>query len=115
MYLIETGFTSQSVMSDTHRYKSVPGLNRTEGTYEEALAIRIIPNHVRIPHHNGCSNLYIGAIRCRDIRQVILSFLKVSGLHHRSSNAIHNVVSLFGMGYMAHGPLPPKPNNERNI
>ena len=49
MYLIETSFTSQSVMSDTHPYKSVPGSNRTEGTSKEALAIRIFTIPIKLP------------------------------------------------------------------
>ena len=51
MYLIETGLTSQSVMSDIQPYKSVPGSNRTEGTSEEALANPGIHNPDRTSHH----------------------------------------------------------------
>ena len=113
MYLKEIGFISQSVVLDTRPYKSVPGSNRTEGTFEEALANPGIHNPDRTSHHLG--NHYTGATQCRDNRRVILSFSKIRSLHHRSSNAIHNDVSLFGMGYMTQGPLPAKPNNVRNI
>ena len=100
-------------MSDIQPYKPVPGSNRTEGTSEEALANPGIHNPDRTSHHLG--NLYTGATQCRDNRLVILSLSQIPGLQHRSSNAIHNVVSLFGMGYMTQGPLPAKPNSKRHI
>ena len=84
MYLIETSFTSQSVMSDTHPYKPISGSNRTEGTSEEALAIRVFTIPIGLPFTQ---------VPCRDNRQVILSLSQIPGLHHRSSNAIHNVES----------------------
>ena len=113
MFLIETSSTSQSVMSDTHPYKSVPASNRTEGTFEEVLAIRVFTIPIGLPITYG--DLYTGATQCRVNRQIILSFSQIPGLHHRSSNAIYNDVSLFGMGYMTQGPLPAKPNNEHKI
>ena len=100
-------------MSDTHPYKFVPGSNITEGISEEVLAIRVFTIPIGLPITYG--DLYTVATQCKVIRQAILLFSKTPGLHHRSSNAIHNIVSLFGMGYMTQGPLPTKPNNERNI
>ena len=91
MYLKEICFISQSVVSDIQPYKSVPGSNRTKGTSEEALANPGVHNPDRTSHQLG--NLYTDATQCRDNRWVILSFSKVPGLHHRSSNAIHNVES----------------------
>src|SRR5574338_1572185 len=100
MYLIETSFTSQSVMSDTHPYKSILGSNGTEGTSKEALAIRIFTNHVRTSQHKKSDiNLYTGSTRCRDIRQVFLSFSKIPGLHTGLQILSIHDVSLFGMGY----------------
>ena len=69
-------------MSDIQPYKSVPGSNKTEGTSKEALAIRIFTNRVWTSHHKKSDiNLYTGATRCTDIRQVVLSFSQIPGLH----------------------------------
>src|SRR5574338_245777 len=107
MYLIETSFTSQSVTSDTHPYKSVPRSNGTEGTSKEALAIRVFTNHVRTSHHKKSDvNLYTVATRCRDIRQVVLSFSQISGLHTGLQMLSIRDVSLFGMGYMTQRSSP---------
>ena len=63
MYLIETSFTSQSVTSDTHPYKSVPGSNGTEGTsmnplkFEHSLITSGIPitkgDKISVPEQPG--------------------------------------------------------------
>ena len=58
MYLIEINLISQSIVSDIQPYKSASGSNRTEGTFEEALANPGIHNPNRTSHH--LENLYTG-------------------------------------------------------
>ena len=96
MYLKEISFISQFVMSDIQSIKSVPGSNRTEGTYKEVLVIRISTILIGFPITYG--ELYTGATQCRVNRQIILSLSQIPGLQHRSSNAIHNVESLIRNG-----------------
>ena len=117
MYLIETSFTSQSVTSDTHPYKSVPGSNGTEGTSKEALAIRVSNNHVRTSHHKKSDiNLYIGSYPVqRHSTGCPFIFEKYPVFNTGLQMLSIYVVSLFEMGYMTQSPLPAKPNNECNI
>ena len=109
MYLKEIGFISQSVVSDIQPYKSVPGLNRTEGTSEAAFANPGIHNPDRTTHHLGRTLYRSNSMQGQSVGYPIVL------TNTRSSNAIHNDVSFFVMGYMTQGPLPAKPNNERNI
>ena len=97
MYLIETSFTSQSVTSDTHPYKSVPGSNRTEGTSEEALANPGIHNPNWTSHHLG--NLYTGRYSVQ--RQSIGYPIVLANT--RSSTPVFQMQSIYDVSLIRNG------------
>ena len=85
-------------------YKPVPGSNRTEGTYEEVLAIQASTIPIGLPITYG--KLDTGATQCRVIRHVIISFSKTPGLHHRLQMLPISSYHIFVMGYITQRSSP---------
>ena len=115
MYLKEISFISQSVVSDIQPYKSVPGSNRTEGTSKEALAN---PDNFQsrpdFPSQRVLKSLYRGSADAETINGNPFVFESI-----RSSPPVFKCYPYTSYHYsewvIRHkGPLPAKPNNERN-
>ena len=104
MYLIEICFTSQSVISDTLPYKSVPSSNKTEGTSEEVLAIRVFTIPIGLPITKGISipeQLSAETIDRSSYRSRKYPVFTI-GLQMLSITSNH----IFGMGYMTQRSSP---------
>ena len=103
IYLKEIGFISQIVMSDIQSIQVCSGLEQNRRHFLRSPCNTGIHNPDRISHHLGDLNTRSYPVQRQSIGHPIA--LTNIGSSTPIFNAIHYVVSLFGMG---------NPNNERN-
>ena len=103
MYLIETSFIPQNVISDIQSIQVCPRLEQNRRHFQRSPCNPDIHNPDRIPHHIWRTLYRSNSVQSQSTGHPIA--LANTGSSTPIFNAIHYVVSLFGMG---------NPNNERN-